>query len=90
MYWHICWKYVTPVVLLILLIFDLVNFGHIRFKEYVYPLTIQLLGQAITGISLIWIPIFAFLQKKSNNEGNDTKMWLLKPTQVSYISLFIN
>ena len=72
----------SPAVLLILLIFDLINFGHIRYKDYIFPLSVQWLGQAITGISLIWIPVFAFWQKTSNIEGNDTKLWLLKPTQV--------
>eukprot|EP00093_Oithona_nana_P002458 02458.XXX_40626_42825_1 [CDS] Oithona nana genome sequencing. len=58
LYWQTCWKYVTPTILIILMVFEIVNLGHIRYKDYIYPIPIQLLGQAITGISLIWIPIF--------------------------------
>lgn len=65
------------------MVFEIVNLGHIRYKDYIYPIPIQLLGQAITGISIVWIPIFAFWQrnKNSNEDGLDSKIWLLKPTQ---------
>ena len=86
LYWHTCWKYVTPAILIILMVFEIVNLGHIRYKDYIYPIPIQLLGQAITGISIVWIPIFAFWQrnKNSNEDGLDSKIWLLKPTQVRF------
>ena len=67
------------------MVFEIVNLGHIRYKDYIYPIPIQLLGQAITGISLIWIPIFAFWQRNKNSHEDgmlDSKIWLLKPTQV--------
>lgn len=81
-YWKITWKYLTPTVLASLLIFDISNFGYIGFENYIYPLPIQFLGYAITGVSLIWIPIIAVIQRKraSNSDSSD---WLLKPTTVN-------
>ena len=72
-------------MLFILLISDLSNFGHIKYEEYIYPLPVQLLGYAITGASLIWIPIMAILQQRKgdNSSSNaDSAAWLLKPTAV--------
>lgn len=66
---------------MLLMAFEIFNLGHIRYEDYVYPISIQLLGQAITGISLIWIPVFAFWQNY-HEDGADSKIWLLKPTQV--------
>ena len=62
-YWKFSWKYSTPIVLFILLISDLSNFGHIKYEDYVYPLPVQLLGYAITGASLIWLPTMALIQQ---------------------------
>ena len=72
----------TPTILMLLMAFEIFNLGHIRYEDYVYPISIQLLGQAITGISLIWIPVFAFWQNY-HEDGAESKIWLLKPTQVS-------
>ena len=76
-------------MLFILLISDLSNFGHIKYEEYIYPLPVQLLGYAITGASLIWIPTLAILQQRrgsnSSNTAADSAAWLLKPTAVSII-----
>ena len=72
-------------MLFILLISDLSNFGHIKYEGYIYPLPVQLLGYAITGASLIWIPIMAILQQRKgdNSSSNaDSAAWLLKPTAV--------
>ena len=84
MYWIFCWKYVTPLVLSSLLIFELFNIGHFGFdQDYTYPWPIQLLGYAITASSIIWIPIFMFIERrKIASHSNSTSIRLLKPTAV--------
>ena len=85
-YWRFSWKYSTPLVLFTLLISDLSNFGHIKYEGYVYPLPVQLLGYAITGASLIWIPTMALIQRRNGTTSSNvdsSAAWLLKPTAVS-------
>ena len=65
-YWTVCWKCITPLSLLALVIFSWVNFGHVSYEENVYPTKIQVLGYFITGCTLIWIPIFAVIEIDKN------------------------
>ena len=69
-YWLVCWKFTTPLVLLALVIFSWINFGHVKYEEYTYPTAIQILGYFITGCTLIWIPILTIIEimKKGRNE----------------------
>ena len=77
-YWKVCWKFTTPIVLLVLVIFSWINFGHIQYEEYVYPTSIQILGYFITGCTLIWIPIFACVE--ISKKGTAELHPLLHPT----------
>ena len=58
LYWIICWKWLTPTILLVLLLMSWSTFGHVTYDNgYVYPLNIQILGYFITGCTVIWIPV---------------------------------
>ena len=58
LYWKICWTFLTPVILFVLLIMAWTTFGKVQFDNgYVYPLGIQILGYLITGCTIIWIPV---------------------------------
>ena len=91
LYWTICWKYITPLVLCCLLIFELFHIGEFKYDQnYIYPWPIQILGYAITASSMIWIPIYMIIEKSkmtTENDSNWSSMWLLKPTPVSTIWL---
>lgn len=78
-YWKLTWKYLTPLILFTLLLFDLSNFGHVGFEDYIYPIPVQFLGYAITAASLIWIPLVAWYERRKSTEA-DSACWLLKPT----------
>ena len=77
-FWKICWKFTTPLVLLSLVVVSWINFGHVKYENYVYPTSIQILGYFITGCTLIWIPIFAVVE--INNKGTGELYPLLHPT----------
>ena len=61
-YWTSCWKYVTPAILMALLVMSFSNLGHIYYGDYVYPIGVQIFGNIITGCTVIWIPVFAILE----------------------------
>ncbi|XP_059094380.1 sodium- and chloride-dependent glycine transporter 2-like [Tigriopus californicus] len=57
-YWTKCWKFATPLVLVVLLLAAWMNFGHIQYMNHFYPMWVQVIGYIITGSTLCWIPIF--------------------------------
>ena len=48
-YWKLSWKFITPMILSLLLVFSWIEFGHVGYKNEQYPLAIQILGYLITG-----------------------------------------
>ena len=58
-YWIVCWKYLSPGVLTVLLIMSLWNFGSVKLGSYTYPLLVQVLANLLTLVTIAWIPIFA-------------------------------
>ena len=66
LYWIICWKWVTPIILLILLLMSWATFGQVTYDNgYVYPINIQILGYFITGCTVIWIPVMSYLLRET-------------------------
>ena len=58
LYWTICWKWLTPGILVVLLLMAWATFGHVTYEDgYVYPIQVQILGYLITGCTVIWIPV---------------------------------
>ena len=91
-YWTFCWRYLTPAVLLALLITSWVNFGSVDYGDYVYPLWVQAMGYVITASTVVWIPIFGFTEAVRNRCHNDAgqgdttpKLSLLRYTEMRFI-----
>ena len=56
-YWISCWKFITPTILIILLILSFFNMGQVGYGAYTYPWAVQALGCLITVSTVAWIPI---------------------------------
>ena len=57
-YWKACWCFITPAVLLFLLIMSFVDQKPLRLDDYVYPDSIQVLGWSIPSVCVFLIPLF--------------------------------
>jgi len=75
LFWRICWQFISPIFLLVILLFTVWDYctgGLIPFKEGLKaqpsPSWLGLLGWCMTMSSLIWIPIFA-IYKYNTTEG---------------------
>ena len=84
-YWKTCWCFLTPALLLFLLVMSLVDKKPLRLDDYVYPDSIQVLGWLIPAICVILIPLFGF-QHVLSMYRNDTKFCL--PYQLTLTKLF--
>jgi len=60
LYWRICWKFITPAVLAILLVTSLSDSARgLSAGDYRYPTWVQVLGVAITASTTLWLPAIA-------------------------------
>lgn len=62
LYWRICWKFVAPVFLLLIIVNGLIGYEPLVFNDYVYPAWANKLGWTIAGSSVIMIPLVALIQ----------------------------
>ncbi|KAI1902894.1 hypothetical protein AGOR_G00021010 [Albula goreensis] len=54
-----CWTVISPVIVLIILVFTIIQFKPARYESYVYPPWAQGIGWIIAMASIIWIPLGA-------------------------------
>lgn len=60
-YWVICWKYISPVFLLCVVISALITTESLTFHNYTYPLWSTILGWVLALSSVAAIPIFVLI-----------------------------
>lgn len=58
-YWRICWKYVTPGLMTVILVYTLLNLEPLKDGDHDYPPIAYVIGWCITGLGLIQLPAFA-------------------------------
>ncbi|XP_071502065.1 sodium- and chloride-dependent GABA transporter ine-like [Diadema antillarum] len=58
-YFRACWLVISPVLILAILIFSIVDFKPVSYGDYEYPKWCQGLGWCVALLSIIWLPIGA-------------------------------
>ena len=82
-YWKACWTLITPVLVAAILVMQFIHTSPIRYGNYVFPETIQLVGWIISGASAACVPLGALWQLGARyKEGKDIG-WraMFKPTK---------
>ncbi|GFQ81893.1 sodium-dependent nutrient amino acid transporter 1, partial [Trichonephila clavata] len=61
-YWRLCWKYISPVVLWFVLIYSLFTHTVIQYGGKEYPTWADRIGWVLVMVSVLQIPIWAIVQ----------------------------
>lgn len=73
-YWRICWKYISPTILLIIFIAacgqELEKYQTLKAGSYTYPKWAPTVGLLMTGSSICCIPIYAIYYLKTKTSGS--------------------
>ncbi|XP_064197800.1 sodium- and chloride-dependent glycine transporter 1 isoform X2 [Anguilla rostrata] len=67
-FFRICWRFVSPVIITFILIFTVIQYKPITYNDYIYPNWSLIIGFFMALSSVICIPIFALYQI-ANSEG---------------------
>ena len=79
-YWRFCWRLVTPISILFLIIMQFVQFEPYQYGSYIYPIGIQILAWLIPSTSVVIILLIAIYQIGFiRGRGSDLIM-LLRPS----------
>ncbi|XP_074407623.1 sodium- and chloride-dependent neutral and basic amino acid transporter B(0+)-like isoform X2 [Zonotrichia albicollis] len=62
LWWKMCWFYVTPVLLLAVLIWSLMTFSNPTYGSIIYPAWGNILGWCMIIFSIMWIPVIAIVK----------------------------
>ncbi|CAG9860610.1 unnamed protein product [Phyllotreta striolata] len=74
LFWRICWKYISPVFILIIFIFSMASHADMLGTEYHYPDWSLNVGYALTASSIMCIPIY-ILYKFAITPGVFSQRW---------------
>uniref|UniRef100_A0A671LGH8 Transporter n=1 Tax=Sinocyclocheilus anshuiensis TaxID=1608454 RepID=A0A671LGH8_9TELE len=58
-YWRVCWKFVSPAFLLVVVIASIVTSGNLRYDNYIFPRWSNMVGWSIALSSMLFVPIYA-------------------------------
>lgn len=58
-YWRLCWKFVSPTFLLLVVIASIVTSGELKYDDYVFPRWSNVVGWFIALSSMLFVPIYA-------------------------------
>jgi len=80
-YWKICWGFIIPVFLTIILIYSFIEDGSVSYKDVAYPTIALVFGWLIAAFSLLCFPVMGFHSMYKNEAiGISNKFWRsLKP-----------
>jgi len=56
-WWKICWKYISPVVILATFLYGVIQWDGVKYGSYTYPGWAEGIGWVMAGMSMICIPI---------------------------------
>ncbi|KYB26417.1 sodium-dependent noradrenaline transporter isoform X1 [Tribolium castaneum] len=62
LYWRICWKFVSPTFIIMVVLFGLLNPQPLKYNDYFYPKWAEWVGWSLALSSIIMIPLVAVLQ----------------------------
>ena len=59
LWWRICWKYITPLILFVLLLFTVIEWSGITYGgTYKYPVWAEVIGWMLAFASMGWIIVY--------------------------------
>ncbi|XP_066287463.1 sodium- and chloride-dependent glycine transporter 2-like [Branchiostoma lanceolatum] len=59
LWWKICWKFLTPLSLLFILIFQFTVYSPTKYGAYMYPVWAEVLGWCMVGVAVLMLPAVA-------------------------------
>ncbi|ELT93916.1 hypothetical protein CAPTEDRAFT_177468 [Capitella teleta] len=58
-WWMICWRFLDPALILVILFFTLLDFKRSSYRDYIFPVHWEVMGWCISLISVFMVPIVA-------------------------------
>uniref|UniRef100_A0A1Q3FYP6 Transporter n=1 Tax=Culex tarsalis TaxID=7177 RepID=A0A1Q3FYP6_CULTA len=83
LYWRLCWRWVTPLLMTAILIYNLLTLQPLTYQGYVYPTIAYDLGWCIAALGLLQLPIWGIyaITKQEGKTLSEKVMNAFRPTQ---------
>ncbi|KAJ3637606.1 hypothetical protein MTP99_001051 [Tenebrio molitor] len=62
LYWRICWKFISPTFIIMVVLFGLLNPQPLKYNDYFYPKWAEWVGWSLALSSIVMIPLVAVIQ----------------------------
>jgi len=78
-YWQVVWRFITPLLLLAVLLFSWYNYTPVSYGDYMYPDWVNAIGWLMGFFSVIMIPCFGIYRYIQNKSKGDSWRKLFRP-----------
>lgn len=75
LYWRMCWKYITPGLMTVIMIYSLLTMETLKDGDHDYPPIAIFIGRCISTLGLIQLPLFAIIAIYKQKEET---LWKVK------------
>lgn len=78
LYWRVCWRFLTPGLMTVILGYTLYNLEPLKISDDIdYPPVAHVIGYCITALGLVQLPIFAIYAIYKQKESSLLKVSVL-------------
>ncbi|XP_059607918.1 sodium-dependent nutrient amino acid transporter 1-like [Phlebotomus argentipes] len=60
LYWRICWGFITPTMMIIILIYTIVKLQPLTYRDQPYPTSAYIAGWILFSVGVLQFPIWAY------------------------------
>ncbi|GAB0087877.1 Transporter [Sergentomyia squamirostris] len=72
LYWRICWGFITPIMMAIILIYTLVKLEPLTYRDEEYPISAYIAGWILFSIGVLQFPLWAYYAISQQSDGKIT------------------
>ena len=82
LYWKVCWTFITPVLLAVLVVWKFISTGRVKYGDYDFPDWVQALGWMFGVTSVLMLPLVSIRQILiRRSKGQELGRALFRPTE---------
>lgn len=70
LYWRICWKFVTPAIMISIFVYFVSTWKPITYHDLEYSTALQIIGWGISTFALLQLPIWAIVAMRKQDKSS--------------------
>lgn len=89
LYWRVCWRFLTPGLMTVIVVYTLVKFELPKDGNFDYPAVAHIVGWSLAAVSLSQVPIFAVYKIRRGKTNENILKVIIEVELKFFVNFFI-